>query len=723
MFQALFEPGSIGTMTLENRLIMAPISSNLAAKDGTVSEELLFHYAERAGGGVGLIIVENVCIAYPLARHGAAQPRIDDDAFIPGLGRLTDAIHRDGAKAAVELTHPGMNAGLRYIAGETPVAPSAVPRPKDGLVPRALSHEEVVAVIGEYVEAARRAREAGFDAVELQACHGLLINQFLSPLTNQRQDEYGGNRENRIRFLVKIVEGIKRHVGFDFPVMVRLVAQDVLDGGLTLEDGRWFAHRLEEVGADAIHPDFGLGGKEKRLEPMPYPQAWRVYLAEGIKAAVSIPVIAVGVIREPRVAEEILEAGKADLIALGRALNADPEWPNKARAGDVRAIRRCIGCNECVIARHVEDAPLRCSLNATVGRGPEACRLERAVTPKRVLVIGGGPAGMEAARVAALRGYRVALYERQPRLGGMLNVAAIPPGKEKLNWITEYFAHELPRLGVEVHLGEALDAEKVRTLNPDVVIVATGSEPAVLDIPGVDGPNVLLAQELLARQMHFTGQRFAIVGGGMLGLETAEYLAAQGNGVTVLKRYETIGRGIEPLYRDYLLRELKEHGVEIVTRVEVEAIHADGVLLRDDAGGERVLPADRVVLARETRPSSELAQAIQDLDPVAVGDAVQPRKIINAIAEGYLAARAIGKSQIQSAARDISDLRDSRTMSRQRIKELESQIAELKRRWPAHSVPPTMFQQLEELEEELERELKKATEEKSAANLQDSPGG
>jgi NADPH-dependent 2,4-dienoyl-CoA reductase/sulfur reductase-like enzyme len=261
------------------------------------------------------------------------------------------------------------------------------------------------------------------------------------------------------------------------------------------------------------------------------------------------------------------------------------------------------------------------------------------------LVIGGGPAGMEAARVAALRGYRVTLCERHPRLGGMLNVAAIPPGKEKLNWITEYFAHELPRLGVKVHLGEALDAEKVRALNPDVVIVATGSEPAVLNIPGVDGPNVLLAQELLARQMHFTGQRFAIVGGGMLGLETAEYLAAQGNGVTVLKRYETIGRSIEPLYRDYLLRELKEHGVEIVTRVEVEAIHADGVLVRDDASGERVLPADRVVLAREARPSNELAQAIQDLDPVAVGDAAQPRKIIHAIAEGYLAARAIEKSQ------------------------------------------------------------------------------
>jgi len=641
MFPGLFQPGLIGRMKLKNRLIMPPISTNLAGEDGTVSDRLVFHYAERARGGVGLITVENVCIAYPLARHGAAQPRIDDDVFIPGLRRLTDAIHQGGAKAAVELTHPGMNAGLRYIENETPIAPSAVPRSKDGLVPRALSHAEVAEVIGQYVEAARRAREAGFDAVELQACHGLLINQFLSPLTNRRQDEYGGSRENRFRFLLEIVEGIKRHVGPGFPVMVRLVAEDVLEGGVTPEEGCWFAHRLEEVGADAIHPDFGLGGKEKRLEPMPYPQAWRVYLAERIKRVVSVLVIAVGVIREPRVAEEILEAGKADFIALGRALNADPQWPNKAQAGEVKAIRRCIGCNECVMARHVDDAPLRCSLNATVGRSPEECCLEAVAAPKRVLVIGGGPAGMEAARVAALRGHHVALYAREPRLGGTLPLAATPPGKEKLNWITEYFTYELPRLGVELHLGEMMDEERAQALNPDVVIVATGAKPAPPAIPGANGSNVLLAQDLLARQMHFAGQRCVVIGGGMLGLETAHYLAAQGNAVTVLKRYKTIGRNIETLYCDYLLRELKKKGVKIITQVEVRAIQADGVVVQDKAGKEHALPFERVVLARGARPSNELAHALRDVSPVVIGDAVRPRKIIDAIREGFRAAQSI----------------------------------------------------------------------------------
>jgi len=434
-------------------------------------------------------------------------------------------------------------------------------------------------------------------------------------------------------------------VGRDYPVMLRLVAKDMMEDGLTLEDGCWLAHCIEEAGADAIHPDFGLGSKEQRLEPMPYPQAWRVFLPSEIKKAVSIPVIAVGVIREPQVAEDILTAGDADFIALGRALIADPEWPNKAQAGKVESIRRCIGCNECVIARHVADAPLRCSLNATVGRAPEACQLERAVTPKRVLVIGGGPAGMEAARVAALCGHKVTLSERQPNLGGMLNVATIPPGKGKIKWITEYYAHELQRLGVKVSLSDEPDADRIRALDPDVVILATGSRPVLLDVPGAHNSNVLIAQDLLERQSRFTEQRCVVIGGGMLGLETAEYLAVQGNSVTVLKRYETIGHNIEPLYRGYLLRQLEHHNVEIITRVQVEAIRKDGVLVQDHDGEKHVVRADYVIVARGSEPSNGLKEAIEDLAPIVIGDALHPRKIINAIEQGYAAARAIGRNR------------------------------------------------------------------------------
>jgi len=640
MFQNLFKPGLIGAVALKNRLMMPPISTNLAGKDGTVSEDLIFHYAERARGGVGMITVENVCISYPLARHGMAQPRIDDDRFIAGLRRLSDAIHAGGAKAAVELAHPGINADLRFIGGETPIGPSAVTR-KDGVVPRVLSGEEIEETIGTYIEAARRSQEAGFDVVEVHACHGLLINQFLSPLTNKRQDEYGGSRENRIRILVEIVKGIKRRLGDDFAVTVRLVAEDMLEGGLTLEDGRWFARHLEEVGVDAMHPDFGLGDKEKRLEPMPYPQAWRVYLAEEIKKAVSIPVVAVGVIREPQIAEEILTAGKADFVALGRTLIADPDWPNKAQTGAERSIRHCIGCNECVVARHVEDVPLRCSVNATVGHTPEESHLEQAAVAKRVLIIGGGPGGMEAARVAALCGHRVILFEGQSRLGGTLIAGSVPPGKEKLNWIPDYYAHELARLGVEVHLGETLDAEQARALNPDHVIIATGSRPAIPRIPGMDEPHVWVAQELLANQMRFTGQAVVIIGGGSVGLETADYLATQGNSVTVLEMLEKVGQGSEPLYLSYLLRQLKEHAVEIVTGAEVQAIQTDAVLAQEKSGEMRTIRADLVVLAAGVKPANDLAHNLSDLHPSIIGDADQPRKIINAIAEGFLAARII----------------------------------------------------------------------------------
>jgi 2,4-dienoyl-CoA reductase-like NADH-dependent reductase (Old Yellow Enzyme family)/thioredoxin reductase len=645
----LFEPCAIGQMTLENRIIMPPISTNLAGDDGKVTDRFIFHYAERARGGAALITVENVCVDYPLARHGAAEPRIDGDVFIPGLLRLTKAVHEAGSLIAVELTHPGMNARLQFTEGQTPIAPSALPRASDGLVPRQLPTEEVRTVRDRFVAAAWRAHQAGFDAVELQACHGLLINQFLSPLTNHRQDAYGASLENRCRFLAEIIAGIKRHLAEDFPVMVRLVAEDLLTGGITPREGLDIARRVEDAGADAIHPDFGLGGKEKRLEPMPYPQAWRVFLAERTKQAVSVPVIAVGVIREPRVAEQILRARKADLVALGRALIADPDWPTKARAGEEDLIRRCFGCNECVRARHVEDAPLRCSANPAVGLSEAQCRIERATEPRRVLIIGGGPAGMEAARVAALRGHHVVLYERECHLGGALAIAALPPGKEKLNWITEYYIRELARLDVDIHLGEEVDATRVRYLAPDAVVLATGSKPTIPSIDGADGPGVIAAQELLAllaegvrtQDVHFEGRRVIIVGGGMLGLETAAHVSSQGGRATVLKRYQTIGSDIEPLYRDYLLRQLNEQGVEIITQVTVESIQEEAVRIRDESGESRMIPADRVVLARGAEPADELVGELEGFRLIVIGDALRPRKILDAIREGFETAKAI----------------------------------------------------------------------------------
>ncbi len=641
MFPSLFSPIRIGRVELKNRIIFPPIATNLAHVSGEISERQVFHYARRAQGGAGLIIVENACIEYPDARHGATQPRIDSDEFIPGLAKLARAVHDAGAAISIELTHPGLNASLKFNGGRRPVAPSPVRLRNDGVIPKELTVSEIKRLVELYAQAALRAKRAGFDMVELQGAHGLLINQFLSPLTNRRTDQYGGSRENRLRFVREIVERIRELCGERFPITIRLAADDMVEGGIDQAEGKALAAGLEELGIDMIQADLGLCPKEKRLEPMPYPQGWRAYLAKGLKEVVSIPVAAVGVIREPEFAEELLERGDADLVALGRALIADPDWPNKARAGHPERIRRCIGCGECVKARHHEDQPLRCGVNPVVGMDAEFERITPAPKSKRILVIGGGPAGMEAARVAALRGHAVTLCDEQKRLGGTLNIAAIPPGKEKIRWLIEYYENELPRLGVEVKLRTHVTRATVEDLQPDVVIIATGCTCPRDDIPGADRPNVATAHDVLSGTPKAVKSPVVIIGGGLLGLETALFLAEAGHSVTVLKRYKTIASNLEPIYRDYLLRELKEHNVSIITEVTVERITDQSVRIKDTQGRVREIPAASVVLARNPIPRRSLQEELHGFATYSIGDCVYPGKIVDAVRSGYIAGRQV----------------------------------------------------------------------------------
>ena len=638
-YPKLFECGFLGNLKVKNRIIFAPISTNLAGVNGEVTERLIDHYYRIARGGCGLVIVENACIHFPHGRHGSTQPRIDSDIFIPGLYSLAQTVHHAGAKVGIELTHPGGAADPKII-GERPIAPSPIPMGSKGVIPRELSKDEIEELACMFGEAAERARRAFFDIVEIQAGHGLLINQFLSPLTNKRTDEFGGDLEGRVRFPAMIIRRIKEYAGDDFPVSVRLGVEEFSEGGIGISEGKLIAKRLCEAGADAIHVTLGKTSREKRLEPMPYPQGWRTYLAEEIKRAVDVPVIAVGVIREPWYAEKILEEGKADYVALGRALIADPEWPRKAFNGDEAAIRRCISCNECVRARHHEGTAIRCSLNPEVGFSREYTRIDRAETKKRVMVIGAGPAGMEASRVCALRGHEVYLYEKDECLGGALNIASVIPGKEKLKWVIEYYSYELKRLGVNIKLKCPVNRGEVERLRPDVIIVATGAEPYIPDIPGVENERVVVAHEVLRGKIQIENSRVVVIGGGLIGLETAKFLALKKNHVTILKRYRTISRNIEPFYAALLLSELRKYNVKIIFEVDVEKIEDDGVIITK--GGEASkIPAEWIILARGLIPSSSIIKELDGYEIHLIGDCLKPRRIYHAVLEGFMVARLI----------------------------------------------------------------------------------
>jgi len=639
-FPKLFEHGFIGRLEIENRIVMAPISTNLASVEGEVTQQLIDHYSRIAKGGVSLIIVENMCVHFPEGRHGTTQPRIDTDEFIPGLHRLVQAIQQYGAKVGVELAHPGGVADVRFTKTQ-PVAPSSMPMKSGTVTPRALTKEEIEELVDMFGKAALRAKKAGFDMVEIQAGHGLLINQFLSPSCNKRKDEFGGSLDGRIRFPKMIVEKIKDYAGKSFPISIRLGVEEFEEEGIKIEEGRQIAKKLSDAGVDAIHVTLGGTTMEKRLEPMPYPQGWRVYLAEEIKKVVDVPVIAVGVIREPWFAEKILQEGKADFIALGRALIADPQWPKKALMREENAIRRCFSCNECVRARHFEDLPIRCSSNPTIGTDKKFATIKKTKHKKKVMIVGAGPAGMEAARVAALRGHDVYLFDKENQIGGTLNIAAAVPGKDKLRWIVEYYAYTLPKLGVHIQLREFVDKQKIEAFSPDVVIIATGSELTMPQIPGMKNISGLSFKEVLKGEVKIEREKVVVLGGGLIGLETALFLASLGNYVTVLKRYETVSENIDPVYAPHLLSILQKQGVKIISKVTVMEIEQSQVLIKNHSKEPNKVYFDKMVLTREIMPSNKLAKEIEASKVYLIGDALKPRRIFNAVFEGFMIGRQI----------------------------------------------------------------------------------
>jgi 2,4-dienoyl-CoA reductase-like NADH-dependent reductase (Old Yellow Enzyme family)/thioredoxin reductase len=637
----MFEPGTIGSLRVKNRLVMPAMATNFASAHGEPTPRLTGYYAARARGGVGLIVVENASVNEPAGGNGAVQLRISHDRYIPGLSALAGRIKEEGAAVAIQINHAGAIADPGRT-GVPAVGPSDVGWTRMSPRPRALAPEEIEQLIERYAEAAVRAQRGGFDAVEIHGAHGYLIAQFLSPLTNRRTDAYGGSTENRWRFATRVVRAVREGVGLDYPILFRLSGDEFMPGGRSLAESVEMAPSLVEAGIDALHVSAGTSANpEVQLEPASYSEAWRAHLAAALKPRVTVPVITVGVFRHPETVERVLTEGGADFVALGRGLIADPEWPNKARTGDDAGIRHCVSCNRCVRHRVFDDLPIRCSVNPAVGFEGEvgvAPSKPRQI-PLRVLVIGGGPAGLQAAATASEPGVEVTLFEREASLGGALRVAALPPYKEKLAWLMEDLVHALPA-SVDLRLGSAASVGDVKTLRPDVVILATGAIPVALDVPTSPQACVQTAESLLTSSDDLVGTAVAVVGAGMVGCETALACARRGARTTLVEVLSEVGRDCEPISRSVLLLHLEEQEVRILCQVRVKEI-VPGVVVIDNGRGEMRIPADRVVTAIGAVADDRLARPLVESGHrvLRIGDARRPRDIADAIYEGWRAGR------------------------------------------------------------------------------------
>ena len=643
----LFEPIRIGKMELKNRIVMPALNTKLGTEWGAMSDRMIDYYAERAKGGVGLIIIENTCIDWPVGKAGTNPIRADEWKFIQGLHDLAEAVHVYGAKIATQLHHAGrQGSSLTSADGQQLVAPSAIPcLPTGAEMPRELTLEEIEAMIGKYVFAATITKAAGFDAVEVHGAHGYLISQFMSPYTNKREDEYGRDFEGRMRFPLRIIEGIKIATGYDFPIIFRISADEYIDGGLTLEDNKLIAQRLESAGVDALSVSAGIYESPpwfSRIFPtMGMPAGCNVPLAQEIKKVVKIPVIVAGKLGDPVLAEKVLKEGKTDLIAMGRALLADPELPQKANEGRLEDIRPCIYCNEACAGNVSRMWRIGCVVNPALGREREY-RIEHATKSKRVFVVGGGPAGMEAARIASLRGHKVTLYEKEKVLGGQLSAASAPEFKQPIRYFMEYLKTQMKKQRVKIELGKKVTPASIKNAKPDVVIIATGATHCIPDIPGADRDNVATASEILLGSKK-AGKKAVIIGGGVVGSELAWFLAEQGKQATIVEMLGAVAMDMNMFSRLYLLDKLGELGVNMAVDTTARRITDKGVVAIDAEGKEQVIEADTVILAAGFKSNNPLEEELKGMVPevYAIGDCVKPGKIWEAIGTGSRIARLI----------------------------------------------------------------------------------
>jgi len=642
-FKHLFTPAKIGRLEIKNRIVMLPMTTGYTEADETVGNRFTDFFETRAKGGAGLIIVP----FSPVRAGSPVEPGMYDDRFIASARKFTGRIHDGGAKIGAQFIvsyHVIFGKGTPEVVGPSPVMNQIM-----RCIPRELTVDEIRYITGEYGRAARRAREAGFDLVEVLVGGGYLLNRFLSPITNKRTDLYGGGLENRMRFTLEVIDSMRKEGGPDFPIGIRINLEEQMEGGHTIEDSKEVLEILEKAGVQVINAYTGW-----HESPIPtvqgfLPKGAFARLAQKAKSWVKIPVIAANRINDPFVGEQILADGMADFVGMGRALLADPELPNKASEGRIDEIIPCIACSTCLseivstYRKWGQPTATYCTVNPTAGK-ESAYGFEPAKKPKKVLVVGGGPAGMEAARTAATRGHRVTLYEKGKEPGGWLLVGCLPPHKGEIGNLSRSLAVRTKKAGVDIRLNHEATPKTIEEAKPDVLILALGANPLIPKIPGVTGAKVALAEDVLTGRKTVSGS-VIIIGGGLVGCETAAFLIEKGQGVTrvtVVEMLERMAEALSAANRPFFLARLKKQGVDMRTRTTVEEITGQGVKVNQN-GTSGFIEGDAVVLAVGLRAEAKLVESFKGKAPeiYSIGDCVKPRMIKEAIEEGFLTGRKI----------------------------------------------------------------------------------
>jgi 2,4-dienoyl-CoA reductase-like NADH-dependent reductase (Old Yellow Enzyme family)/thioredoxin reductase len=639
MLQNLFSPFDIKGCHLQNRIVMPGLASFLIEDDGSITDKTVEHYRRRAAGGPAMVIVE-ACAVSPEGIVSLHQARIYDDRFIEGLTRIAQVIRAEGAVPAVQLHHGGRQTAARVIKRK-PVSPSNLPCPTIRGDVEPLTIDGIHEMIFKFGESAQRALQAGFDLIEIHGAHGYLVNQFLSAFSNIREDQYGGDRAGRARFAVEIVKEVRKRVGEGFPLSFKISAQEFVPGGLNVDESIELLKLIVPAGVDIVQVSAGNDATPEWVcQPMFMEKACLADSAAKIKHALQIPVMTVGRINDPVIADEIIREGRADLVCMGRGLLADPEMPKKAKEGRLDDIRICIACNTCMESIF-RKGRVECLVNPTLGREKEM-ELKPAEKKKRVMVVGGGPGGLHVAAVAAARGHEVLLFEKQPRLGGQLVLGSVTKYKKEILSLISFQKKQVENMGIRIYLNREVTAETVKETNPDVVRLCTGATPIQPPLPGIEKSIVFSLPEILNGEKPVP-KKTVVLGGGATGCEVAHHLSENGCQVTVVEQLPKIAEQMESITRKVLLKQLRDNKVQFLTGHRLSRIEDHGVYVTSESGAEAFIEAEAVVIAIGNKPDNRLYEQIASLGVTIhqIGDCLEPRSAKAAISEAAEIGRAI----------------------------------------------------------------------------------